>query len=145
METKEYLLNIGRYERVIQHKRDEVERLRELATGATASMHIDGVRTSDYSDKTADYIGNIIEAEKALKNEIVAAIDYRREAEKAIEQLPTAQYDLLYNIYFKGMDFQTAASKMDRSYSWVTMTHAKALKSLQKVLDEKERKEDEHH
>ena len=49
-------------------------------------MHIDGVRTSDYSDKISDYIGK----EKALQNEIVAAIDYRREAEKAIEQLPTA-------------------------------------------------------
>ena len=97
-------------------------------------MHIDGVRTSDYSDKISDYIGK----EKALQNEIVAAIDYRREAEKAIEQLPTAKYDLLYNIYFKGMDFQTAASRMDRSYSWVTMAHAKALKSLKKVLDEKE-------
>ncbi len=96
-------------------------------------MHIDGVRTSDYSDKISDYIGK----EKALQNEIVAAIDYRREAEKAIEQLPTAQYDLLYNIYFKGMDFQTAASRMDRSYSWVTMTHSKALKSLKKVLDER--------
>lgn len=135
IDARQYLLKVERLEKVIQNKADEIKRLQEISTGATNMLRLDGVKRSGHSDKIGDCVSSIIQLENELQEDIERAISCRRNVEKTIEQLPASQYDFLHKVYLQGMNLKEVAYLYDRSYSWATTIHSKALKNLQKVLD----------
>lgn len=69
-------------------------------------------------------------------DEVVAgAVDWRQDIIKTIEQLRTAEYDVLHKIYVQNKNFYEVAALLDKSYRWVTSIHGRALANLQKILD----------
>jgi len=73
-----------------------------------------------------------IEAE--IDNSIDKLIALKQEIISVIEQLPTTEYDVLHKMYVQGMTFYEVAEAKNRTYSWCTSVHGRALKSVQEIL-----------
>ena len=104
MTAKEYLQQIKKIDTMLKNKSFELKRLRDLELN------------------TERVFGDMTE----LDNE-------RAEIIKAIEQLPEAEYDVLYRVYVQGETLYEVAAARGESYSNVTTIHGKALKRLENI------------
>lgn len=71
-----------------------------------------------------------------LQEDIKAYNEKYSKVRKCIEELPVAQYNLVFRVYVLGQTLREVANHADRSYSWATLTHSQAFKALQKMFDE---------
>lgn len=139
MKAKEYLLQIRKIDRLVENKIAELEHWQAIATGTTTFSDGDRVQSTGNKYKMEDAIIKCIEISNDLNIEIDRLVDTRKEVISTIEQLKPSEYDVLHKIYVQNKDFQEIATAKKMSYSWVTSKHGRALASLQKILDERER------
>jgi DNA-directed RNA polymerase specialized sigma24 family protein len=99
----------------------------------------DRVQTSGNPQKMADAVCKIIEIEAELNAFVDRLIDTKRDVISTIERLNPTEYDLLHKVYVQYFTFDDVAIKMNKSYSWVTTVHGRALKSVQNMLDERQK------
>jgi len=131
--AKEYLEKITHNERIIQNKQIERKYWLDMATSTTANT--DGIRVQSSGSGHA-MENQIIEVAMIdsevdkLKKEIADII-------KTIQKLSTEEYDFLHKVYVQHCTLKEVQAITGMSYSWVTTTHGRALKNLQKLLDEK--------
>ena len=142
MKAKEYLLQISKIDRLVENKIAELEHWQAIATGTTTFSDGDRVQSSGNKYKMEDAILKCIEINKELNAEIDRLVDTRKEVISTIERLKPDEYDVLHKIYVQRKDFKDVAAALDKSYSWVTSKHGRALASLQKILDEREKNEE---
>ena len=142
MKAKEYLLQIRKIDRLVENKIAELEHWQAIATGTTTFSDGDRVQSTGNKYKMEDAIIKCIEINKELNAEIDRLVDTRKEVISTIEQLKPSEYDVLHKIYVQNKDFQEIATAKKMSYSWVTSKHGRALASLQKILDEREKNEE---
>ena len=152
MKAKEYLLQIRKIDRLVENKITELEHWQAIATGTTTfsgtvkignEMHaVEKVQSTGNKYKMEDAILKCIEINKELNAEIDRLVDTRKEVISTIEQLKPSEYDVLHKIYVQNKDFQEIATAKKMSYSWVTTKHGRALASLQKILDERQKGEE---
>ena len=142
MKAKEYLLQISKIDRLVENKIAELEHWQAIATGTTTFSDGDRVQSTGNKYKMEDAIIKCIEINKELNAEIDRLVDTRKEVISTIEQLKPSEYDVLHKIYVQNKDFQEIATAKKMSYSWVTTKHGRALASLQKILDEREKNEE---
>ena len=139
MNAKEYLLRVRKIDKLIENKISEAEHWKSVAMGSTSYSDGDRVQSSGSKQKMADAVARYIDIESEINDEIDLLADIRREIVGTIEQLPVTEYDLLYKVYIVGKELQDVATDMDKSYSWATTVHGRALAHLQKILDEREK------
>lgn len=142
MKAKDYLLQISKIDRLVENKIAELEHWQAIATGTTTFSDGDRVQSSGNKYKMEDAILKCIEINKELNAEIDRLVDTRKEVISTIERLKPDEYDVLHKIYVQRKDFKDVAAALDKSYSWVTSKHGRALASLQKILDEREKNEE---
>lgn len=133
MDAKEYLKQIGKIERMIKNKQIEKEQWVNLASGTTAQIGSERVRSSGSQSKMSDAIIKAVDIEA----EIIELIEKRKKIIKTIEQLSEDEYNVLHMRYVRHMTsyFDIGLECGKRSESWATTTRRKALKSLQVILD----------
>lgn len=136
MEARVYLLQIEKYNSIIQNKMDELARWKEMAVDISPHISEINVQKSGKSDKVGNSVAKYIDLEAEIMETINKAMFKRKEIIETLELLPVNEYDLLYKLYVQGMTIYEAVSEMDRSYSWGTTMHSRALKNLQKILNE---------
>ena len=145
----EYLLNYDGYNVKIKNRKFQREQLFDIACSTTAktkSVLVEGelhnmekVQSSGSHQQMADAIDEYVD----LENDVYGILDLIKKRDaiiKNIEKLNITEYDVLHKIYIQNMDLNEVAEECDKSYSWVTSTHGRALKNLQKIL-KKERKD----
>lgn len=71
-----------------------------------------------------------------LLDDIKAYNEKYSKVRKCIEELPVAQYELVFRVYILGQTLREVANHAGRSYSWATLTHRQAFKALQRMFDE---------
>ena len=142
MKAKEYLLQISKIDRLVENKIAELEHWQAIATGTTTFSDGDRVQSTGNKYKMEDAIIKCIEISNDLNEQIDRLVDTRKEVISTIEQLKPSEYDVLHKIYVQNKDFQEIATAKKMSYSWVTSKHGRALASLQKILDEREKNEE---
>jgi membrane-associated HD superfamily phosphohydrolase len=126
---------------LIDNKIAEKARWREIAQGVGSSFSVgDKVQTSGNQQKMADAVCHCITLEEEINAEIDKLIDKRREVVATIEELDVDEYELLHNIYVKYMPIQDAADAMEKSYSWATTIHGRALAHVAEILNKREGK-----
>ena len=133
--AKEYLEKIWHNERIIRNKQIERKYWMELASGITASMVGERVQSS----KTSHPMENKVVEAALIDQEIDRLKKEIAEIIATIEQLPVEEYDFLHKVYVQHLSLKTVQAESERSYSWVTTTHSRALKNLQYILDEREK------
>lgn len=142
MKAKEYLLQIRKIDRLVENKIAELEHWQAIATGTTTFSDGDRVQSTGNKYKMEDAIIKCIEINNEINSEIDRLVDTRKEVISTIERLKPDEYDVLHKIYVQNKDFQEIATAKKMSYSWVTTKHGRALASLQKILDEREKNEE---
>ena len=142
MKAKEYLLQISKIDRLVENKIAELEYWQAIATGTTTFSDGDRVQSTGNKYKMEDAIIKCIEINNEINSEIDRLVDTRKEVISTIERLKPSEYDVLHKIYVQNKDFQEIATAKKMSYSWVTTKHGRALASLQKILDEREKNEE---
>ncbi len=138
MTAKEYLFQVKKLDMMISNKLQEVEHWKCIATSTNASGSGERVQASGSQQKMADAVARYMDIERDITAVIAELVDRRQEIIQTIEQLPVTEYDILHKVYIQGQDFNVVADEYGKSYSWTTTVHGRALRNLQKVLDERE-------
>lgn len=135
MDAKKYLQQIERYRCRIKNKLEEKSMWMGMATGITSNADGERVQSSGTKDKMSCAViesVSIDEDIKLLRNQINEII-------RTIEGLEQKYYDILHLIYVQNFTTKEIRAYYRKSESWVHDTHKKALKELQKVLDERDK------
>lgn len=133
MTAKRYLKQIEKYDTMIRNKRDEQKRWRDIATSIVANCEGERVQSSGNPQRMA----SAAEYAADLEAEIEECKAKRREIIETIEQCDVIEYDLLHKVYVQYMTLKEAAIVTHNSESWASTTHGRALKQVQRILDEK--------
>lgn len=133
MNIKDHLEQIGRLDKRIQNKLEEIDKLRRMASG-TSYSESERVQTSLSADKVGAIASRIVDMEK----EVDRLIDERCVIVAEIESMKNEDdYDVLASIYILGKDIKTVAVEMGKSYRHVLDLHKKALKDFEDLYKAK--------
>lgn len=139
MKAKDFLCQIKKLDKLIENKIIEVRQLKEIANNSTGSTEGERVKSTKNPQRIAEAIAKYVDLEREINEDIDKLIDSRRKILGVIEQLNATEYDVLHKIYVQGITFQDVATTYDRSYGWATTVHGRALKHVQRILDEQEK------
>lgn len=135
MRAKDFLQRVGKIDRLILNKTDEIERWRTMAESTTAPISGDRVQSSSDQQKMANAVINMVTIEDELTAEIDQLKQARRDVIAVIEKLNANQYDIMHKIYIQGMTFQQVADLKGRTRGAISNMHRKAIKNVQAILD----------
>ncbi len=135
-EAKLYLLQLHKLDKLIENKMAELEQWKAIALGTTAQMNGERVQSSGSQQKMADAVGKYVDLQREIDACIDRLVDTRNEIIGVIEQLDAMEYDVLHKLYVQRFTLQEVADICDKTYSWVTTTHGRALKNVNQILSE---------
>ena len=138
MKAKDYLQQVSKLDRMIQNKLIERCQWKSIAlsTGSCSSEQ-ERVQSSGNKSRMEDAVIRLIEMEEEIDRYIDELIDTKKDVIRTIEKLPVAEYDVLHKVYIQFKTLDEAAAMMDKSYSWATTVHGRALKHVQEILERK--------
>jgi len=137
MDAKEYLRQYRELKNYIIRKQEELELFREDLMHPSTVRFSNKVKMSVRHDLLEQMICKYEDAENELKERYQKLFEIRLSIVKLIEQLPVNEYDFLHQHYIQGKSLQEISNHFDRSYSWATSMHGKAIKHFQQLLDER--------
>lgn len=137
MRAKDFLSQIAMLDTLIENKRADVQRWKDIANNTGVNMSGERVQSSGNHDMVANAICTYIDIER---EEIDTLLARRKDIIGVIEKLSPVEYDLLHKVYVQYFTLKEVTYMKKRSYSWATTTHDKALNNVQKILDERDRK-----
>lgn len=129
--AREYLEQIEKNERIIKNKQFERAFWLGMATNTTAKLGGDRVQSSGDKQRMELQVVEAIQADEdiaRLKREIADIIS-------TIQRLSAEDYDFLHQVYVQHKSLKEIHIDAERSYSWATTTHQRALEHLQELLD----------
>lgn len=170
MDARIFLKQLKKLDKMIENKLIEKEQWEAIATSSTSggqSVWVEGkkkelhnmekVQSSGNPDKMAVAVANYIDIEKEIDNIIADLICKKQDIIGVIEQLSATEYDVLHKMYVgipkkikvSSKEFKTitvyqtledVAALYDKSKSWSKSVHNNAVRNVQKILDEREKK-----
>ena len=132
MDARAYLAKINSNRAKIANKLREKQYWLEMAEGTALNMGGDRVQSSSNKHPMETRVIEAVMIDKEieqLKQEITDII-------RTIERLHPKDYTFLHQVYVQGKQLKAICAESGRSYSWATTAHRKALKRLQRILDE---------
>lgn len=138
VQAKTFLKQLQKLNRMIENKMVEKEQWKSIALSTTVSTTGEKVSSSGSQQKMADAIDRYIDIEREINRRIDALYDAKCKIIKVIEQLNVVEYDLLHKVYVQDMSLTEVAAQYDKTYSWATTVHGRALQHVQKILDKME-------
>lgn len=133
-----FLERVEMLDTIIENKLIEQRQWKDLALSITANMGGEKVQASGSQSKMADAVINCV----AMEDEIAEAVDKliaeKKKVVQTIEKLysPT-EYKILHLRYIQHISLTDIAEKLNKEYSWVTTTHGRAMKNVQKLIEKK--------
>lgn len=150
MKAKDFLKQVEKLDKLIENKMIEREHWKSIALNVTSSgetvkingvLHVqDKVQSSGNPQKMADAVAHYVDIEAEITECIDKFIDTKQDVISVIEKLNATEYDLMHKLYIQHMTMLDAAIACEKTYSWATTIHGRALKEVQKILDEREKK-----
>lgn len=139
MKAREYLGQLEIIETRIQNIQYDIQQLKELALTVTPAYEGERVQSSGNLQRTASAVDRWVDRERQMDEEIDRLVDLRLEILDTIESLKKPkEAGVLHMLYIQNKSFKEVAVRYDKSVSWATSVHGRALQSLQKVLDARE-------
>lgn len=139
MKAKEYLQQLKKLNVLIENKLIEIEQWKSIATGTTACSDGERVQSSSSQQKMADAVAKYLDIQSELDADVDRFIDTKMDVIRTIEELEPTEYDLLHMVYVQFLTLDDVAAKYDKSYSWATSVKGRALKQVQRILDERDK------
>lgn len=131
-----FLKRIEKIDTILENKLIEQRQWRSLATSITANMDGERVQSSSPKSKLENAVVNCVAMEDEICECVDKLIEEKRKATKVLELLysPT-EYKILHMRYIQYISLTDIAERLNREYTWVTTTHGRALKNVQKILE----------
>lgn len=141
--AQKFLERVEMIDTIVENKLTEQRQWQDLALSITANMSGEKVQSSSKStSKMADAVINCIAMESEIAEAVDKLITEKRKVIQTIESLysPT-EYKILHMRYIQHISLTDIADRLNKEYTWVTTTHGRALKSVQNILEGKQKKE----
>lgn len=134
MDTKQYLGQIGRLDRMINNKLLEISQLRELAGGISAITNKERVQTTPNFDKLGTAFCKIEKMEEQLDKMIDEYFDKKNLIISQIGGIEDEMYyTILFSKYVEKKSFEKIADELQYSFRNVTRLHGRALQEFEKI------------
>ena len=132
-----FLERVEMFDAIVENKLIEQLQWRELAENITANMEGERVQTSmTTTSKMADAVINCVMIEEEIAVAVEKLIAEKRKVTQTLEMLDSPiEYRLLHMRYIQHISLVDIADRLDQEYTWVTTTHGRALKNVQKILE----------
>ena len=135
MKAKEFLKQLKKLDKMIENKQIEKEQWKSIAEGTVSHSEGERVQSSGSQQKMADAVNRYVDIEKEIDSFIDRLIFTKKDVISVIEQLDATEYDFLHKVYVQYLTLYDVAEKYDKSYSWATTVHGRALNRVQTILD----------
>mgnify|MGYP003560378938 FL=1 len=133
MDTKQYLQQISRLDRMINNKLSEISQLRELEMSVSAVKNEERVQTTPNFDKIGTAYCKIEEMEEKLDKLIDEYVDKKNLIISQIDGIENeTYYEILFARYIEKKTFEKIADEMTYSFRNVTRLHGRALQEFEK-------------
>lgn len=133
MDTKQYLRQISRLDKMIKNKISELYQLKELYTSISSIKNEEIVQTTPNFDKIGTAYCKIDEREKELDDIIDLYVDKKSVIISQIDQMEDENhYEILFSRYIERKTFEKIADEMSYSWRQVIRLHGIALKEFEK-------------
>lgn len=133
MDTKQYLSQISRLDRMIKNKMTELAQYKELAYGLSAVANEERVQTSPDFDKIGGKVTKIIEMEEKIDKLIDEYVDKKNLIVSQIDSMENeTYYEILFARYIEKKTFEKIATDIGYSFRNTTRLHGKALIDFEK-------------
>ena len=150
-EAQEYLKQPQRLETIIKNRMIERQQMMDIALSITSGgesvwveyngkrelQNMEKVQSSGSQSKIADAVNRCVDMDAEINTLIDRLVDTKRDVVSTIEKLNTTEYDVLHKLYIQGMSFDEVGIEKNRSKSWVTTIHGRALANVQNILTER--------
>lgn len=133
MDTKQYLNQISRLDRMIQNKLAEISQLRELAMSISAVKNEERVQTTPNFDKIGTAYCKIEEMEEKLDKLIDEYVDKKNLIISQIDKIENeTYYEILFARYIEKKTFEKIADELTYSWRQIIRLHGRALQEFEK-------------
>ena len=133
MDTKQYLNQISRLDRMINNKLAEISQLRELAMSVSAVKNEERVQNTPNFDKIGTAYCKIEEMEEKLDKLIDEFVDKKNLIISQIDKIENeTYYEILFARYIEKKTFEKIADEMTYSWRQVIRLHGRALQEFEK-------------
>ena len=132
MDTKQYLQQISRLDRMINNKLSEISQLRELAMSVSAVKNEERVQNTPNFDKIGTAYCKIEEMEEKLDKLIDEFVDKKNLIISQIDKIENeTYYEILFARDIEKKTFEKIADEMTYSFRNVTRLHGRALQEFE--------------
>lgn len=132
METKEYLQQIGRYDRLINNKLVELAQYRSMACSVSAVKNDERVQSSPSYDTMDKIVSQIEQMENEIDMLVDRYIDNKRIIISQIDSMSDEMtYQILFSRYVEQKTFEKMAIEMNYCYKQIIRRHGKALQEFE--------------
>ena len=132
METKEYLQQIGRYDRLINNKLVELAQYRSMACSVSAVKNDEKVQSSPSHDTMDKIVSKIEQMENEIDTLVDRYIDNKRIIISQIDSMSDEMtYQILFSRYVEQKTFEKMAIEMNYCYKQIIRRHGKALQEFE--------------
>ena len=133
MDTKQYLQQISRLDRMINNKLAEISQLRELAMSVSAVKNEERVQITPNFDKIGTAYCKIEEMEEKLDKLIDEFVDKKNLIISQIDKIENeTYYEILFARYIEKKTFEKIADELTYSWRQVIRIHGRALQEFEK-------------
>lgn len=134
LETKQYLGQISRLDRMIKNKMTELSQYRDLIYGLSAVVNEERVQTSPDFDKMSGKVDKILKMESKIDNLIDEYVDKKNLIISQIDSMENeTYYEILFARYIEKKTFEKIADEMMYSWRQIIRLHGKALQEFEKI------------
>lgn len=134
--AQNFLERIEMLDRIIDGKLAEQRQWKDLAVSISANMGGEKVQSSRPVSRMADAVVSCIAMEDEVAEAVERLILEKRRITQVLEKLdnPT-EYRLLHMRYVQYISLSEIARKLGKDYTWVSTTHGRALKNVQRIIE----------
>ena len=134
MDTKQYLSQIERLDKMIQNKLSEIYQLKTMACSVTVSNEKERIQTSSDKDRLGSTVAKIVDLEKETDRLVDSFIDKRNHIISQIDGLDNVDYYNVLSMRYVGRDtYEEIANKTNWSIRKVFSMHGEALKEFERL------------
>jgi hypothetical protein len=142
MDTKQYLGQISRLDRMIKNKMTELAQYKELAYGLSSITNEERVQTSPDFDKMSGKIAKILEMESKIDSLIDEYVEKKNLIVSQIDSMENeTYYEILFARYIEKKTFEKIADEMSYSWRQIIRLHGRALQEFEKIYGKTHRKQ----
>lgn len=134
MDTKQYLQQIERLDKMIQNKLSEIYQLKTMACSVTVSSENDRVQTSSDKDRLGSTVAKIVDLEKETDRLVDSFVDLKKEIMSIISMIKSERHrEILFKKYFEQKSLYAIAEELGMTDRGCKKAHKRALEEFEKI------------